>query len=307
MDLRRILARPAACSIIGRMSSAASIAERRARLRALVASGRTIPAIGATDALSARLVESRGFECVYIGSYATAASRHGLPDTGLLTLDDLATQTRSIANAVRVPVIADAEGGFNDAANMWRTVQAFEQAGAAAIHIEDHSGAGKHTDAPQTLRPAEEMAGRIRAAVEAREDPAFMIVARSDAFWVSRDLEDTIARLARYAEAGADMVFPTLVGPEELAEVRGRVAKPAMIVDMPGATLADETRAGASIVLYYGFSALVQFDALGRALDAFKSAADANAVPGYRDRVADFEAFMDYRAFAERARRYGRN
>ncbi len=286
------------------MSTAASFSARRRRLRELVAGGRTVPAIGATDALSARLIESHRFDCVYIGSYATAASRYGLPDTRLLTLDDLAAQTRTIANAVSVPVIADAEGGFHDAANLWRTVQAFEQAGAAAIHIEDHSGTGKHTDLPQQLRPVDDMAARIRAAVDAREDPAFMIVARSDAFWLSRDLEDTIRRLQAYADAGADMVFPTLVGPAELAEVRRRVPKPAMIVDMPGKKLADETAAGAAIVLYYGFSALIQYDALGRALTAFKAGADANAVAGYRERVADFEEFMGYREFTQRAKRY---
>ena len=78
-----------------------------------------------------------------------------------------------------------------------------------------------------------------------------------------------------------------------------------MIVDMPDRTLADETHAGASIVLYYSLSVLVQFDALGRALERFKSARDANAVPGYRDQLHAFEAFMGYREFAERARRYG--
>lgn len=278
--------------------------DRRARLRALVASGRTIAVPGATDALSARQIESHGFEAVYIGSYATAASRFALPDTGLLTLDDLAVQARTIVNAVKVPVIADAEGGFNDPPNMWRTVQAFEQAGVAAIHIEDHTGTGKHTDLPQSLRPLEEAAARIRAAVEAREDPDFLIVARSDANWIAGDFEDTVRRLQAYAAAGADMVFPTLVSAAQLAEIRRRVGKPAMIVDLPGGTLADEERAGASIVLYYGFSALVQFDALDRALARFKATRDANAVPGYRERVRTFEDFMGYREFAERARRY---
>lgn len=279
--------------------------ERRARLRALVASGKTVAALGATDALSARLIETHGFECVYIGSYATAASRFALPDTGLLSLDDLAEQAKSIVNAVRVPVIADAEGGFHDAANMWRTVQAFEQAGVAAIHIEDHSGVGKHTDLTQTLRPLGEAAARIRAAVEAREDPNFLIAARSDANWIGGDLEDTVRRLEAYAEAGADLVFPTAVTAAQVAEVRRRVSKPVMIVDIPKATLADEEHAGASIVLYYGFSALVQFDALGRALERFKATRDANAVPGYRERVKAFEDFMGYREFAERARKYG--
>ncbi len=78
-----------------------------------------------------------------------------------------------------------------------------------------------------------------------------------------------------------------------------------MIVDLPGATLADEERAGASIVLYYGFSALVQFDALDRALATFKRTQDANAVPGYRERVREFEELMGYKEYAERARRYG--
>lgn len=285
------------------MRHAPSFAARRARLRELVAGGKTVAAPGATDALSARLIESHGFECVYIGSYATAASRFGLPDTGLLSLDELAGQARTIANAVKVPVIADAEGGFHDPANMWRTVQAFEQAGVAAIHIEDHSGFGKHTGLPQQLRPMQEMAARIRAAVAARRDPDFQIVARSDANWISGDLEETIARLSAYAAAGADMVFPTMVDPEQLAAVRRRVARPAMIVDMPRHALADEERAGASIVLYYGFSLLVQFDALARALERFRATRDAAAVPGYRDRVKAFEDFLGYGQYAGGASR----
>ncbi len=279
--------------------------ERRARLRALVASGRTIAVPGATDALSARLVERHGFEAVYIGSYATAASRFGLPDTGLLALTELAEQARTIAGAVDLPVIADAEGGFNDPANLWRTVRAFEDAGAAAIHIEDHSGTGKHTELPQTLRPLDEAAARIRAAVEAREDPDFLIVARSDASWIGLGLDETLKRLEAYAAAGADLVFPTGVPAEKLPEIRRRTGKPVMIVDLPGATLEDEARAGASLVLYYGFSALVHFGALDAALARFKATRDANAVPGLRSRVREFEDFIGYPEFTERARRYG--
>ena len=147
-------------------------------LRKLIDSGRTIVAPGATDALSAKLIEAHGFDCVYIGSYATAASRFAMPDTGLLSLDELVDQAKSIVDAVKIPVIADAEGGFHDAPNIWRTVEAFERAGVAAIHIEDHSGAGKHTSAPQSLRPRGPMAARIRAAVDARKSGEFMIIAR---------------------------------------------------------------------------------------------------------------------------------
>ena len=246
-------------------------------LRKRLQNGKTLVVPGASDALSARLIEAHGYEAVYIGSYATAASRFGITDTGLLSLESLVEQARTIAKAVRVPVIADAEGGFDPQA----TVAAFERAGVAAIHIEDHMGAGKHTNAPQQLRSARDAADRIRAAVAARSNPDFLIVARSDAFWVHRALEDCIARLQLYAEAGADMVFPTLVGEAELAEVRRRVAKPLMIVDNPG-----EHHEGAAIVLYYAFSITRQFAALQRALAEGRLASDAQPLEdflGYKD------------------------
>ena len=175
-------------------------------------------------------------------------------------------------------------------------MQAFEQAGVAAIHIEDHAF-GKHAAVAQRLSPAEETAARIRAAVEAREDPEFLIVARSDAFWTHGDLEETIRRLTLYAEAGADLVFPTLVGPTELAAVRKRIARPAMVVDMPGRPLAEH--GDAAIVLYYAFSALVQYEALNGAIARFK----ANGTqPGS---MAALEQLLGYQQFAERARKYG--
>ena len=150
-----------------------------ANLRTLLARGGTLVVPGASDALSARLIEAHGYECVYVGSYATAASRFAVPDTGLLSLEELAAHARTIAGAVRIPVIADAEG-FDSA------VPAFEAAGVAAIHIEDHTGAGKHTKERQTLYSASVAAERIRAAVAARRNPDFLIVARSDAFWTRR-------------------------------------------------------------------------------------------------------------------------
>lgn len=248
-----------------------------ANLRKLLSRGRTLVVPGASDALSARLIEAHGYECVYIGSYATAASRFGITDTGLLSLESLVAQARTITSAVRIPVIADAEGGFD----VEQTVLAFQEAGVAAIHIEDHTGAGKHTSAPQELRNMRDAADRIQAAVAARTNPDLLIVARSDAFWVHRDLEDCIARLQLYAEAGADLVFPTLVGGRELAEVRRRVAKPLMIVDNPG-----EQHEGAAIVLYYAFSITRQFAALQRALAEGRLASDTQPLEdflGYKD------------------------
>ena len=246
-----------------------------ANLRALLAQeGKPLLVPGASDALSARLIEAHGYKCAYIGSYATAASRFGMPDTGRLSLDQLAAHAKSITAAVRVPVIADAEA-FDDA------VPAFEEAGVSAIHIEDHTGAGKHTDRAQSLYSAQEAADRIRRAVAARQNPDFLIVARSDAFWVHRDLDDCIARLALYAEAGADMLFPTMVGQRELVEVRRRIAKPLMVVNNP-----EEQHAGAAVVLYYAFSVTRSFVALRSALESGDLASDTLPLEdflGYKD------------------------
>jgi methylisocitrate lyase len=242
-------------------------------LRTLLSRNAQIAAPGAADALSARQIEAHGYQCVYIGSYATAAARHGRPDTGRLSLEELVEHARSVTAAVRIPVIADAEA-FDDA------VPAFEAAGVSAIHIEDHTGAGKHTSDPQTLHPMDAAAQRIRAAVRARKDPDFLIVARSDAFWVRRDLDDCIARLRAYADAGADMVFPTLVGQAELAEVRRRVAKPVMIVNN-----AENRHEGAAIVLHYAFAVAAQFNAVQRALAEGALAVD----------TAPLERFLGYK------------
>jgi len=249
-----------------------------ANLRALLASeGKPLVVPGASDALSARLIEAHGYKAVYIGSYATAASAFGMPDTGLLSLDQLAAHAKSITSAVRVPVIADAEAGLDSE----KTVRSFEEAGVAAIHLEDHTGAGKHTDQPQSLHPANEAADRIRRAVAARKNPDFLIVARSDAFWVHRDLDDCIARLALYAEAGADMVFPTLAGQRELDEVRRRIARPVMIVNN-----AEEAHAGAAVVLYYAFSVARTFEAIQSALASGVLVSDTRPLErflGYKD------------------------
>lgn len=248
-----------------------------ADLRGLLDSEEFVIAPGATDALSARLIEAHGYKCVYVGSYATAAGRFAMPDTGRLSLEQLAAHAATIAAAVRIPVIADAEAALDPE----RTVRLFQDANLSAIHIEDHTGAGKHTGEPQTLHPVELAAERIRAAVAARTNPDFLVVARSDAFWVHADLEDCIARLQRYAEAGADMVFPTMVGPRELAAVRRRISKPLMVVNN-----AEDDHTGAAIVLYYAFSVATQFNALERALADGKLAADTQPLEdflGYKD------------------------
>lgn len=279
-------------------------ATNRKKLRALLASGKTLVLPGAHDAVSAMLIERAGFPAVYIGSYATAAAGFGLPDVGLLTMEETAAHAKRVADAVAIPVLADGENGWNNAANIWRTVRAFEQAGVCGIHIEDHEF-GKHAEVPQVLLPTEQMVQKIRAALEAREDENFLIIARTDAAWAFGDIEDAIARTNAFSEAGADLVMPVGIDPKRLKDVRARIKGKVAITDTPGRSVADEEAAGADIVLYYGMSLYAAYFGVKAALDDFAHARNADAVADRRKDIAEFEKFIGYPDFSARAKKYG--
>jgi carboxyvinyl-carboxyphosphonate phosphorylmutase len=176
-------------------------------LRELLARPEPLVAPGAYDALSARLVEQAGFDVVYMTGFGTTASLAGRPDVGLLTGTEMVDNARRIAAAVDVPVIADADTGYGNAINVVRTVQAYEQAGVAGIHLEDQVMPKKcgHMSGKAVI-PADEMVGKIRAAVAARRDPDFLLIARTDAAAVE-GLSAAIDRARAYADAGADVLF----------------------------------------------------------------------------------------------------
>ena len=179
----------------------------RPRLRELLAQPEPLVAPGAYDALSARLVEQAGFDVVYMTGFGTTAALAGRPDVGLLTGTEMIDNARRIAAAVDVPVIADADTGYGNAINVVRTVQAYEQAGVAGIHLEDQVMPKKcgHMSGKAVI-PADEMVGKIRAAVAARRDPDFLLIARTDAAAVE-GLSAAIDRARAYADAGADVLF----------------------------------------------------------------------------------------------------
>jgi 2,3-dimethylmalate lyase len=187
------------------------------RLRALLDSGQTILAPGAFDPLAARLVEEAGFPAVYMTGFGTSAALIGRPDVGLLTMTEMADNAGRIAACVDIPVIADADTGYGNPLNVIRTVGAYEAAGVAGIHIEDQVAPKKcgHM-AGKLVIPAEEMAQKIRAAVEARTQPEFVIIARTDARAVE-GLERALDRARMYREAGADALFIEAVLTEEEA------------------------------------------------------------------------------------------
>jgi 2,3-dimethylmalate lyase len=190
-----------------------------ARLRALLESGQTIVAPGAFDPLAARLVEEAGFPAVYMTGFGTSAALIGRPDVGLLTMTEMAASAGRIADCVDIPVIADADTGYGNPLNVIRTVGAYEAAGVAGIHIEDQVAPKKcgHMEGKLVIG-AEEMAAKVRAAVEARAQPEFVIIARTDARAVE-GLERALARARMYREAGADVLFiEALVSEAEVEE-----------------------------------------------------------------------------------------
>jgi len=194
-------------------------------LRQALGKERPLLAIGAFDAFTARMAAPAGFHAVYLGSFAAAASMCGLPDFGLLSATEMADHMRRLSAATPLPCIADADTGYGNPLNVQRTVRLYEGAGVAAMHIEDQITPKKcgHIAGKQVV-PASEMVQKIRAAVAARQDPAFIIIARTDARAVT-GLDDAIARCRAYAEAGADALFVDAPEtPEEVARVGRELA-----------------------------------------------------------------------------------
>ncbi len=193
-----------------------------ARLRALLDSGETVVAPGAFSPLAARLVEEAGFPAVYMTGFGTSAALIGRPDVGLLTMTEMADNARRIADCVDIPVIADADTGYGNPLNVIRTVGYFEAAGVAGIHIEDQVAPKKcgHLDGKHVIAP-EEMVAKIRAAVEARAHPDFLIIARTDARAVE-GLERALDRARMYRQAGADALFIEAVVSEQEAQEAAR-------------------------------------------------------------------------------------
>jgi methylisocitrate lyase len=196
------------------------------RFRKLLDAGRlVIP--GVFNAITAKLAVRAGFDALYMSGAGVTNALTGFPDVALLTLTEMAEQSRYICNAVDAPVIADADTGYGGVLNVARAVREFERAGVAGIHIEDQVAPKRcgHLAGKQLIAPRD-MAAKIAAAVQAREDPDFFVIARTDARGVT-GLDDAVERARRYRDAGADAIFPeSLRSKEEFAEFAGRVEAP---------------------------------------------------------------------------------
>ena len=175
-------------------------------LRTMLASEQMVVAPFILNALHAKIAESVGFQAVYMTGSGTAAER-GFPDVGLLTMTEMVSNAKYIADAVDIPVICDADTGYGNPLNVQRTVREYQAAGVAGIHIEDQGFPKKcgFFEGKQVI-PQEEMVHKVHAALDARTDPDFVIIARCDAYAVT-GWQDTVQRCLAYVDAGADMVF----------------------------------------------------------------------------------------------------
>jgi carboxyvinyl-carboxyphosphonate phosphorylmutase len=188
------------------------------KLRELLKRKEILVAPGAHDAFAARIVEKAGFETVYFTGYGQSASHLGQPDVGLMTMTEMVCRARNFVAAVNIPVIADCDTGFGNALNAIRTTREFEAAGVAAIQLEDQVAPKKcgHMTGREVV-PMEEMVGKLRAVVAARQDPDLVIIARTDAR-TKLGVDEALGRGKAYAEAGADLLF--IESPESIDEMR---------------------------------------------------------------------------------------
>ncbi|WP_206932841.1 isocitrate lyase/PEP mutase family protein [Roseococcus thiosulfatophilus] len=211
-----------------------------ARLRARLEQGLPTVAPGAYDGLSARLVAEAGFPALYASGGAIARSL-GVPDLGLLGMEQVVERVAAMCDAVDIPVIADADTGYGNALNTQRAIQAFERAGVAAIHLEDQQfpkRCGHYED--KSLVPAAEMAGKLRAARDAARDPDFVLIARTDAIAVE-GLDGALARAHAYRAAGADVIF--VEAPTSLEQIE-RIAR-----EVPGPKLMNMFHGGKTPIM----------------------------------------------------------
>ena len=187
------------------------------RLRELLAAPGIVAAPGAYDCLSAAIIERAGFSAVYMTGAGTSISRVGYPDIGLTTMSEMAANAAAIANTVSVPVIADADTGYGDVLQVRRTIREYERAGVAGVHIEDQESPKRcgHLDDKRVVAQ-DEMVRKLHAALDAREDDDFTIIARCDALAVT-GWDDALRRCEAYVEAGADVLFLEAVQTREQA------------------------------------------------------------------------------------------
>ncbi len=282
--------------------TSSTAADKRAALRAALASGELLRFPGAFNPLSARLIQDKGFEGVYL-SGAVMAADLGLPDIGLTTLTEVAQRTQQIATMTDLPVLVDADTGFGEPMNVARTVQALEDAGAAGLHIEDQVNPKRcgHLDGKAVVDAAT-ATQRIRAAVDARRDPNLLIMARTDIRAV-HGLAAAVDRVKALVDAGADAVFPEAMADlSEFEAVREAITVPilANMTEFGKSDLFTTSQlrdVGVNIVIYPVSLLRLAMGAAERGLDTILGEGSLKTVVGQMQTRARLYELIDYEGY----------
>ena len=259
------------------------------RLRQLLSEPGMLVAPGAHDVMSARLVEAEGFQAVYLGGFATSASMLGIPDHSLITMTELLTQARNVAAAVNIPIISDIDDAGGTALSARRTIRLAELAGLAGVHVEDLVP-GKHfLGHRDRLFPKEQAADKVKAAVDARTDSDFVIIARSDAIGVT-SLDDALERANLYAEAGADLLFLPYLRTRDTRKVVDALKKPLLNVVMDTSRQELEA-AGLKVAIYPVQSLFFAYQAVREMMKELKS---TGTIANFAKRTPTMQEFNDF-------------
>jgi len=273
------------------------------RLRALIARPGCVVAPGVADALAARLVAREGFEAAYMTGFGTSITRLGMPDIGLLTMSEMVDNAARIAEIAGVPLIADADTGYGNPMNVRRTIREYEKAGVAAVHLEDQSWPKRcgHLAGKRVI-PQAEMVAKIKAAVDARQDPDFMIITRTDAIAVE-GLERALERGQAYREAGADMLFiEAPVGREQVEQVAQRFKGVPLLYNMaasgktPDIPAEELGKLGFKLAIFPNYVILAAIPAIQAMLRELKK---TGTIGHWRDRMATFKEFTEIAGLPE--------
>ena len=277
-----------------------------ARFRAALAAEKPLQIIGAINAYHAKLAEQVGYKALYLSGGGVAAGSLGLPDLGISTMDDVMTDVRRITDATDVPLLVDIDTGFGGAFNIARTVKSMIRMGAAAVHIEDQVQAKRCGHRPnKAVVSQQEMVDRVKAAVDAKTDPDFVIMARTDALAVE-GLQSAIDRACACVEAGADMIFPEAMTELSMYKQFANAVKVPILANITefGSTtlftVEELATADVGIVLY----PLSAFRAMNQAaLKVYeavrKEGTQKNVVPLMQSRM-DLYDYLGYHAFEQK-------
>jgi methylisocitrate lyase len=278
----------------------------KASLRSAVKEEHPLQVIGAINAYTARMAEATGFRALYLSGGGVAANSLGMPDLGISTMEDVLVDVRRITEVTTLPLLVDIDTGWGSAFNIARTIRSMQSAGAAAVHMEDQVGAKRCGHRPgKELVPAAEMVDRIKAAVDARTDPDFVIMARTDALAVE-GLAAALDRSAAYVAAGADMIFAEAV--TDLAmypRFKEAVGVPilANITEFgqtPLYTAQELAAAGVDIVLYCCAAYRAMNAAALKVYHAIRNEGTQSSVLSLMQTRAELYEFLGYQAYEQK-------